>query len=86
LPWYMHAYRPLLSCNNYPIVSVAHATLPTERNSYPLPCNGYFNSVFQTTCDNMYSVNPTNAPIHWLDSDHVICVCCRSMFFPRLYE
>jgi hypothetical protein len=31
LPRYMRAYRPLLSCNNYPIVSVAHATLPTEQ-------------------------------------------------------
>jgi hypothetical protein len=69
LPRYMRAYRPLLSCNNCPIVSVAHATLPTEqfgalqlypriRNSYPLPGNGYFNSAFQTACHNMnYALN-----------------------------
>jgi hypothetical protein len=27
----------------------------------------------------VFSVDPTDAPIDWLDSDHVICVYCRSM-------
>jgi hypothetical protein len=30
------------------------------------------------------SVDPTDAPIYWLDSDHVTCVYCRSMSVPRL--
>jgi hypothetical protein len=32
------------------------------------------------------SVDPTDAPIDWLDSDHVICVYCRSMSVSRLYN
>jgi hypothetical protein len=27
----------------------------------------------------VFSVDSTDAPISWLDSDHVICVYCRSM-------
>jgi hypothetical protein len=27
----------------------------------------------------VFSVDSTDAPIDWLDSDHVICVYCRSM-------
>jgi hypothetical protein len=34
----------------------------------------------------VFSVDPTDAPIDWLDSDHVICVYCRSMSVPRLYN
>jgi hypothetical protein len=34
----------------------------------------------------MSSVDLTNAPIDWLDSDHVTCVYCRSMSVPRLYN
>jgi hypothetical protein len=30
------------------------------------------------------SVDPTDAPIKWLDSDQVISVYCRSMSVPRL--
>jgi hypothetical protein len=29
-------------------------------------------------------IDPTDAPIDWLDSDHVICVYCSSMSVPRL--
>jgi predicted acylesterase/phospholipase RssA len=32
------------------------------------------------------SVDLTNAPIDWLDSDHVIRVYCRSMSVPPLYK
>jgi hypothetical protein len=34
----------------------------------------------------VFSVDPTDAPIDWLDSDHVICVYCKSMSAPRLYN
>jgi hypothetical protein len=34
----------------------------------------------------VFSVDPTDAPIDWLDSNHVICVYCRSMSVPRLYR
>jgi hypothetical protein len=34
----------------------------------------------------VFSVDPTDAPIYWLDSDHVIYVYCRSMSVPRLYK
>jgi hypothetical protein len=34
----------------------------------------------------VFSVDPTDTPIDWLDSDHVIYVYCRSMFVPRLYK
>jgi hypothetical protein len=32
----------------------------------------------------VFSVHLTDASIDWLDSDHVICVYCRSMSVPRL--
>jgi hypothetical protein len=32
----------------------------------------------------VFSVDPTDGPIDWLDSDHVIYVDCRSMSVPRL--
>jgi hypothetical protein len=34
----------------------------------------------------VFSVDPTDAPTDWLDSDHVICVHCRSRSVPRLYK
>jgi hypothetical protein len=34
----------------------------------------------------VFSAVPTDAPIDWLDSDHVICIYCRPMFVPRLYK
>jgi hypothetical protein len=34
----------------------------------------------------VFSVDPTDAPVDWLDNDHVICVYCRSMSVPRLYK
>jgi hypothetical protein len=32
------------------------------------------------------SVDPTDAPVGWLDSVHVICVYYRSMSVPQLYK
>jgi hypothetical protein len=52
-----------------------------------LPGNGSVNTVQQATIEEVvFSVDPTDMPIHWLDSDHVICVYCRFMSIPRLYN
>jgi hypothetical protein len=34
----------------------------------------------------VFFVDPTDTPMDWLDSDHVVCVYCRSMSVPRLYK
>jgi hypothetical protein len=34
----------------------------------------------------VFSVDPTDVPINWLDSDHLIYVYCRSISVPRLYK
>jgi hypothetical protein len=34
----------------------------------------------------VFSVDPTDAPIDWLDSDHVIYVYCRSVSLQWLYK
>jgi hypothetical protein len=34
----------------------------------------------------VFSVDPKDAPIDWLDTDHVIYVYCRPMTIPRLYK
>jgi hypothetical protein len=52
-----------------------------------LPGNSCVNMVQHATIEEaVFSVDPTDAPIDWLDSDHIICVYCRSMFVPRLYS
>jgi hypothetical protein len=52
-----------------------------------LPGNSSVNTVqHATTEEDVFSVDPPDAPIDWLDSDHVICVYCRFMFVPRLYN
>jgi hypothetical protein len=52
-----------------------------------LPGNSSVNTVQHVAIeDAVFSVGPTNMPIDWLDSDHVICVYCRTMSFPRLYN
>jgi hypothetical protein len=52
-----------------------------------LLANSSVNTVQQATTEKVvFSADPTNAPIDWLDSDHVICVYCRSMSVPRLYN
>jgi hypothetical protein len=50
-----------------------------------LPGNSSVNTVENTIIEEaVFSVNPTNAPIDWLDSDHVIYVYCGAMSIPRL--
>jgi hypothetical protein len=50
-----------------------------------LPGNSSVNTVQHAMIEEaVFSVDPTNAPIGWLDSDHVICVYCRSMSVPQL--
>jgi hypothetical protein len=45
-----------------------------------LPGNGSVNVVQHATIEEaVFSVDSTNAPIDWLDSDHMICVYCRSV-------
>jgi hypothetical protein len=45
-----------------------------------LPGNSSVNTVQHATIEEaIFSVDPTDEPIDWLDSDHVICVYCRSM-------
>jgi hypothetical protein len=34
----------------------------------------------------VFSVDPTDVQIDWLDRDHVICVYCRSMSVSQLYN
>jgi hypothetical protein len=34
----------------------------------------------------VFSVDPMDAPIGWLDNDHVICIYYRSMSVPRPYK
>jgi hypothetical protein len=51
-----------------------------------LPGNSAVNTVQHTTEEAAFSVDLTDPPIDWLDSDHVICVYCRSMSVLRLHE
>jgi hypothetical protein len=34
----------------------------------------------------VFSGDPTDTPVDWLDSDHVVCVYYRSMSVLRLYK
>jgi hypothetical protein len=52
-----------------------------------LPGNSSVNMVQHATIEEVaFSVDVTNTPIDWLDSDHMICVYSRSMSVPRLYK
>jgi hypothetical protein len=52
-----------------------------------LPGNSSVNKVQHATNEKaVFSVDPTDAPTDWLDSDHVICAYCRAMSVPRLYN
>jgi hypothetical protein len=54
---------------------------------HTLPGNSSVNTVQHATIEEaVFSVDPTEAPIDWLDNDHVICIYCRSMCVPRLYK
>jgi hypothetical protein len=49
--------------------------------------NASINTVQHATIEEaVFSVDLTGMPIDWLDSDHVICVYCRSMSDPRMYN
>jgi hypothetical protein len=51
-----------------------------------LPGNSSVNTVEHATIEEaVFYVDPTDAPVDWLDSGRVICVYCRSMSVPRLY-
>jgi hypothetical protein len=76
------------------------ATLPCllfiASYSFPRYCNGLDQRLARkqlckqvqhaTVEEAVFSVVPTDAPIDWLDSDHVICVYYKSMSVPRLYK
>jgi hypothetical protein len=48
-----------------------------------LPGNSFVNTIQHAIIEEAaFSIDPTDAPINWLGSDHVICVYCRSMFLP----
>jgi hypothetical protein len=52
-----------------------------------LPGNSSVNMVQHATIERpVFFADLTDAPIDWLDSDHVIYVYCRSMSTPRLYN
>jgi hypothetical protein len=68
------------------LVFLAHVYIVTDLIN-GLPGNNSVNTVQHTAIeDAVFSVNPTDVPIDWLDIDHVICVYCRSMSIPRLYK
>jgi hypothetical protein len=52
-----------------------------------LPGNSYVHMFQHAKMEEaVFSVDPTDAPIDWLDSDHVTYIYCRSMSVPRLYN
>jgi hypothetical protein len=51
-----------------------------------LPGNSTVNTVQHATIgEAVFSADPTDATLNWLDSDHLICVYCRFVSVPRLY-
>jgi hypothetical protein len=52
-----------------------------------LPGNSFVNTAqYATTKEAVFSVDLTDMPIDWLDSDHVIYVYCRSTSVSGLYK
>jgi hypothetical protein len=52
---------------------------------YALPSNSFVNTVQHATIEEaVFSVDPTNAPIDWLNNDQIICIYCRFMSVPWL--
>jgi hypothetical protein len=75
---------PLLDDSNY-IWRKVQVTVTDMINT--LSGNSSVSTVHHATIEKIvFSVDPTDASIDWLDSDHVICVYCRSMSVPRLYN
>jgi hypothetical protein len=49
--------------------------------------NSSINTAERATIEeDVFSVEPTDTSIDWLDSDHVICVYSRFMTVPCLYK
>jgi hypothetical protein len=64
---------------------VAHEPHIVKELINALPGNSPVNTVQNATIEEaVFSVDPTDAPIDWLDSDHVICVYCMSL--TQLYK
>jgi hypothetical protein len=71
----------------FPLTSTLLCQYTVMELSNALPGNSSVNTVQHATIEEaVFSVDPTDAPIDWLDSDHVICAYCRSMSVPRLYK
>jgi hypothetical protein len=52
-----------------------------------VPSNSSVNTVQHERIEEaVFSVDPTDAPVDWPGSDHVICFYCRSMSVPRLHN
>jgi hypothetical protein len=52
-----------------------------------LPGNSSVNTIQHATIEEaVFSVDPTDTATDWLDSNHVICVYCRSMYVLRLHK
>jgi hypothetical protein len=52
-----------------------------------LPGNSFVNTVQHAAIEEaVFSVDPTDASVHWLDSDHLICVYCRAISVPWIYS
>jgi hypothetical protein len=66
---------------------ILHVHIVTDLIS-ALPGSSSVNKVQHATIEEaVFSVDPTDVPIDWLNSDHhVICVYCRSMSVMRLYK
>jgi hypothetical protein len=70
----------------FPVRYELNFHIVTDLNN-ALPGKGSVNTVQHSTIEKaVFSVDPTDESIDWLDSDHVICVYCRSMSVPRLYN
>jgi hypothetical protein len=68
--------------NNYSLSKRDYGSIPTDLIK-ALPGNSSVNTAqFATVEEAVFSVDPTNTPIHWLDSDHVTYVSCDASPFP----
>jgi hypothetical protein len=73
-------YQALSTCKEYIYYIVINLINALSGNSS-------VNIVQHATIEEaVISVDPTTAPIDWLDSDHVMCVYCRFMSVLHLYE
>lgn len=83
----------------YYLMSVAHyhkKDTSGEPHTDFLYCNGFdqcvannssVNEVQHTTIEEaVFTVDPTDTPVDWMYSDHMICVYCSSMSGPRLFK